>query len=262
METQTLTDTKVLNPNFDAANIAVDKEKIDKTEMLSALKMKSQQKWAEILSTSKLAKLVSSNITDRRLYALYMIETYHYTKHNAKNQALVIQNPACTDINYMKYCLKHSLEEVGHEMMAFHDLRAMGFNFASPEDLLAPTAATDVFVAYLYQVSLTGNPFQRLGYSFWAESAYEFIMPVLQIAVKNMQLIPAQMTFFIDHAKIDENHAIDVENILLRMCKTKKDWEAVEQVMITTLVLTGNIMDAVHDRYVAITNENPNWKLL
>lgn len=40
---------------------------------------KLEKVWSEILDNSQLVKLVREGNFDRRLYALYMIETFHYT---------------------------------------------------------------------------------------------------------------------------------------------------------------------------------------
>lgn len=207
------------------------------------------QEWDIFKENSNFFKAVRDGLKDRRFYALLLIQTYHYTKHNAINQAMVCQNPNMTDFNYMKYCLNHAEEEVGHEMMALNDLKNLGADISDPAMLPAPSIETDVFVAYVYYVSQTGNPVQRLGYSLWAEDAYAHITPTLQIAAQNMELRKPEMTFFIDHAVIDKKHSEDVQKQISRMCKNQKDWEAVKKVMLGTLGLTHRILESVHRDY-------------
>src|SRR4051812_13975499 len=77
--------------------------------------------WDDILSTSRLAKAIREKSISRELYIIYMTETFHYTAHNARNQAMAgvvhAENPV-----YAKFCFEHAAEETGHEKMALHDL--------------------------------------------------------------------------------------------------------------------------------------------
>jgi pyrroloquinoline quinone (PQQ) biosynthesis protein C len=204
--------------------------------------------WRRILDNSPLVAAVLGGCTDRRLYALYLIETFHYTRHNAKNQALVA---VCNDGQhspYLQFCLRHAADEAGHELMALHDLKTLGIN---PEDVTAsqPMPNTDVLIGYLYWISVQGNPFQRLGYSYWAESCYEAIGPVLQGIKTHMGIPPQAMTFFIDHATIDTKHAEMVQQMIELTAKTPADWQAIGRVLDTSLTLTGRILDDVYIEY-------------
>ncbi|WP_413290479.1 iron-containing redox enzyme family protein [Bdellovibrio sp. HCB337] len=233
------------------------------SEQLSQLQRLCTETWDAFKAKSEFFKLVQDGLCDRRLYALLLIQTYHYTRHNAINQAMVCQNPKINDFNYMKYCLDHAQEEVGHEMMAFHDLKHAGFAVESPSVLPKPSLETDIFVAYVYYISQTGNPVQRLGYSFWAEDAYDHIMPTLQIAAQNMKLKKSAMTFFIDHAAIDQKHSEDVHKQILRVCKTQDDWDAVKTAMLGTLTLTHRLLEGIaRDYSLLVQGKLPHHEFL
>jgi hypothetical protein len=55
-----------------------------------------------------------------------------------------------------------------------HDLLSLGVDKSTLE-IPTPHPNTEVFIAYLYWISINGNPLQRLGYSFWAEDSYQYI---------------------------------------------------------------------------------------
>jgi thiaminase len=194
--------------------------------------------------------MIMSGEVDRKFCAMYLMETYHYTKHNARNQALV--GVVANDIpdSYRRFCFHHAEEETGHENMALHDmLSSLGIHkkdITIPE----PLPATDVLVAYLYYVSSTGNPLQRLGYSFWAEACYEYINPLIEMIREKLDLRDDQMTFFKAHSDIDEDHAKEVEHMLVHCCKSEADWRAVEKVMRTSLQLTGAMVENIVEAYV------------
>jgi len=232
---------------------------------LQQLELMIANKWQQILEQPQALQFAGSLMgKDRRVYALYLTQVYHYAFHTARNQALVAVNPDNRDIHYMQFCLEHALEETGHELMALHDLRSMGVAIKNAEKEMPPALpATQLLIAYLYRVANSGNPVQRLGYSFWAETSYGHIRNFMDNLSLNMQLDKKQMTFFYNHSSIDDKHAKDVEKILLHICRTEEDWKAVTQTAIITLDLTHQILVSVIDEYEKLVkNERSDFSIL
>lgn len=217
-------------------------------------------KWQEILSRPQVMNFTSSLMgEDQRAFALYMTQVYHYAYHNARNQALVAVNLANKDVQYMKFCLKHALEETGHELMALHDLRSIGVPINDPEKDMPPVlTATELLIAYLYWVSSHGNPVQRLGYSYWSEKSYDYIKDYVKLFSKNMGLKKTQLTFYFNHSNIDERHAKEVEDIIKKVFKTEDDWKQGAKVAITTLELTSQIFFSVIGEYEKLAKGLPS----
>ncbi len=222
-------------------------------------------KWEEILSQPQALNFANSLMgKDRRLYALYLTQVYHYAFHTARNQAMVAVNGSNRNIQYMQFCLEHALEETGHELMALHDLRSIGVPIKDPElDMPPALMPTELLIAYLYWVSSYGNPVQRLGYSYWAERSYEFINSFITTLTSDLKLEKRQMTFYYNHSAIDDKHAKDVEQILLKVCVTDEDWKQVKKVALTTLDLTNNILASVLGEYrKLIQGEESDFQIL
>lgn len=217
---------------------------------LETLKSRNTAIWQELVTGSRFVRVIQQGEVTRALYGLYLIETFHYTRHNARNQALVGVRLAEDDRQYQKFCFNHAAEEVGHEQMAFHDMVSLGLD-RTPV-VPAPLPATEVLTAYLYWISYQGNPLQRLGYSYWAESCYEYVRPLMHKVQQRLGLTSAQMTFFVAHAEIDAEHSAMVNDMITKKCKTAADWDAVTQVMETSLHLTGRMMDEVFDEYTRL----------
>ena len=221
-----------------------------------AIEAKIAAVWETILRTSRLAQAIQSGEFSKELYMIYMLETYHYTSHNARNQAVVgVEHPE--NPVYMKFCFEHAADEAGHEMMALHDLKSIGRS-AEELDIPLPLPATETLIAYLYWVSKSGNPFRRLGYSLWAESSYKYINPLVAKVKERLALSNNQLTFFVAHSDIDDVHAADVKKIIERVCRTEEDWLAVAEVAVTSLRLTGRMLDEVHDEYIALMAKQPS----
>jgi hypothetical protein len=202
-------------------------------------------------------RLMELEHVDRRLYGIYLIETYHYAKHNSKNQALVATRRDTLPVNYQKFCLNHALEETGHEYMAFHDLNSIGHTFAENK-LPLPLPETNTLIAYLYDVAQNGNPYSRLGYSFWAEGSYKYIGQTWDMLQGALELKDSQMTFYKAHGDIDEQHSKDVEAAINTYVKTEEDMIAVEEVMLTSLNLTGVMLEGVVRSYLELLDGKSN----
>ena len=188
-------------------------------------------------------KVIRPGYASKELYAIYMIETYHYTFHNSRNQARVATRKEPIEIPYLKFCLHHAEEEAGHELMALHDVKSLGFP-ADIATLPEPLPATQELIRYLDEVAETGNPLARLGYSFWAERVYDYISPLLSLMKVGVGIPSKSMSFFTAHSTIDAKHAIEIDRALIRFAKTEADWEAIEACMIGSL-----------DRTIKMTHE-------
>lgn len=229
----------------DVTNDSLHKPRFDR------LNARVEAVWNEILGRSKMVSAIREGEVDPRLYALYMIETYHYTSHNARNQALVGVTGRHIHPNYMKFCFHHAYEETGHENLALADVRSLGLDI-EPDGLPKPLPATEVLIAYLYWVAANGNPLQRLGYSFWAESSYDYINPLIGKIRSSLNLNDDQLSFFIAHSEIDSKHAEEVARIMVRHARSDQDWRDIERVMTTSLRLTGRVLDDVFETYQTV----------
>lgn len=234
-----------------------DAPRPDAAGQLARLEQAAAATWDRIISQSPLFAAIDEGRIDRRFFALYMLETYHYTLHNARNQALVGVRALRSEPQYLRFCFEHAAEETGHELMALHDFKSVWPKDA-PFEIPPPLPETEVLIAYLYWISATGNPLQRLGYSYWAESSYQYVLPRVKKLQAHLGLERNQLTFFIAHAEIDEHHAREVNQTLANHCKSSADWQAVERVLVTSLRLTGRFLDGIWAEYEALNANAPS----
>jgi len=187
-------------------------------------------------------KLIFSQAVTPALYRDLMIEIYHYTKHNSRNQAATSMVEAPDGL--LKFAYQHAAEELGHERMVIHDLESLNL---LDKDLLQrkPLPATEALIGYLYYVAFKYGAIARLGYSFWAEDVYEQIDDALRKIRQDLSLADKNMTFFVAHAKIDEKHIDQVTDCIDRFAKTPAEQALVQQVAKTTIFLTGQLLEQV-----------------
>lgn len=224
----------------------------------SALERQIEEAWNDLLRNSSFVGGIRSGDFDLRLFGIYLLETYHYTSHNARNQAIAGARTQDRDASYLKFCFEHAAEETGHELMALHDFSALGFKRDPVDSLPPPLPATEILIAYLYWISFQGITVQRLGYSYWAENCYRYINPLIKSVQSGLGLKDSQLTFFTAHGAIDAVHAREVVEVLDRHCKNDADWKAVARVMLTSLGLTRNMLEEVWNAFQDLRDEKPS----
>lgn len=209
-------------------------------DILEKLDEAVTNKWSEI----KLGPFFTaiSNGLSFVLYTRVMEQVYHYTKHNSINQATAAFKTDFEDTKLLRFAYKHALEELGHEKMVAHDLLSIGYEILPNK--CVPLPATEALIAYLYYVGLTQGAGPRLGYSYWAESAYLHIFPILEACRKDLNLTDKNMSFFVSHAEIDSRHAEEVKEAILRWCDTPLKEQQIIQVAVTSLYLTGELLNS------------------
>ncbi len=217
--------------------------------VLERLKLSLNKSMEQLAQSPYLEQVLAPGVADKRLYLMYMVETYHYTRHNTRNQALVATRDEDLDPRYMKFCLKHAEEEAGHELMALHDIRAMGLTLEASE-MPKPLNTTSVLIAYLYRTAQHAHPVARLGYSFWAERVYDYIRPLLGMASGELGIPKSAMTFFHEHATIDQDHARQVDTAIERFVQDESALLEVENCLTTSLFLTARMMDEVFENFL------------
>lgn len=216
-------------------------------QQLERLDRAVKQQWQCVLS-SPLVHAIRAGYFSKELYAIYMVETYHYTAHAARNQAVAGVAHARGNPLYGKFCFDHARAKTGCEFMALRDLATLGFTLAQ-DRLPPPLPATETLIGYLYWIATEGHPYRRLGYSYWAESPLDFIDPLAQGVRNALGLADTQLAFFKSRADGGDAHTGEIGQFLVRTCKHHDDWDAVIEAAETSLQLTGRMIDAIYGEY-------------
>ena len=189
---------------------------------------------------------VSEQGCSPELYRLTMLQIFHYTRHNSINQAVAACRVDPEQRALLGFVYEHAREELGHEQLVLRDLEAAGL-LRPGDPIEPPLPATDALINYLYGVALREGPVPRLGYSYWAESAYGQMGSLLSRVRETLSLSERQMSFFCAHSAIDVRHAQQVRSALKRAVTTPEQAEAVQRVALTTLWLTLSLLEQAFD---------------
>lgn len=226
-------------------------QEVDTNSEFAKLDEVVSEGWAAIQNGQFWQAAISKEVDPREIYKRTMVEIFHYTRHNAVNQAFASWRAVSPQQKHLlKFCFEHADEELGHEQMVVADLERAGL---LEQDLLdaEPLPATQAFIGYLYYVGLALGPIPRLGYSYWAENAYGFLDPILSLARQELDLVDEDMTFFVSHARVDVKHFEEVKEAIAENAETEADWQGIRNVAATTLCLTGAMLQGVFERLSA-----------
>ncbi|WP_420592093.1 iron-containing redox enzyme family protein [Bacterioplanoides sp.] len=197
-------------------------------------------------------KTVTEEGWTKELWRTVMVEVYHYVKHNSKHQAMAVQSIDHTDTKFVGWAIRHAGEELGHENMIVRDLASIGLDDFSQFEK-PPLGGAAALNGYLYNVAKTYGAVARLGYSYWAENSYEHLWGLIEQAQEQLNFEEKNLTFYIEHAKIDEKHAAEVKRVVLEKAVTDEDRRQILEVARVTLLLSGEVVnDAMRD-YLART---------
>jgi len=223
---------------------------MEKAEIIEELDQLIASVWEEIFSSDEAKKYSSTLMSkDKRLFAMYMTQVYHYAYHTARNLGLAGANLFNTDLELMHHFFEHALGEVGHEQMAYNDLKELGIPFKSEKDMPPALPATEAMVAYVKYLSLSEKPYRSLGYHYWIEQPYNYILSFMQALEHTMNLEKKQMSFYLMHAKIDQKHGKDIQEIVYKVCTTDERKAEIMEVTRTSLWLMFRLLQDVIAEY-------------
>lgn len=214
------------------------------TEFVAALRSRVDAQWAGI-KRGRFWQRVMKEPVSRDLYRDLMLQVWHYSRHNSMNQAVAAFVPAPEGL--LKFVYRHAAEELGHERMVVHDLKSIDL-FREQDLQEPPLPATEALIGYLYYVGLRYGPIPRLGYSFWAEGAHAHLQEALGKVCVDLKLTSKNVTFFGAHAEADVHHIQQVEQAIADFAVTPEQQDMVTRVAVTTLTLTGDILEQVARR--------------
>jgi len=216
------------------------------------------REWQHIRKGAFWNKIMSEPVAPE-LYKLMLEQIYHYTRHNSVNQAAAAYSTAPENRRLLRFVYKHALEELGHEQMVVHDLKSVNL-YDEGFETNNPLPATQGLISYLYKTALDKGAVARLGYSYWAESCYGHIDPLLKKFASDLGLTEHNMHFFVAHSEIDTKHFEEVDDAISFCEPTEKEQEEIINVAVTTLSLTGLILEQVAREY-SISGAKNNYSV-
>lgn len=174
-------------------------------------------------------------------YRSALREIYHYTKEDPQLQALAAVYFRGSDRYSVKLFLRHAISEVGHDLMALEDLKALGEDPSnvSSENPLPATIALTSFPFYWVNYQ---NAVGYLGYLYFLEHMPTQHGAIYAAALAGIRVPEAATSFLREHMHADVGHNRLMTQYLERLIHGQKDADSVIYVMRVTAELYANML--------------------
>lgn len=187
------------------------------------------------------AKVMSMDWENPRVYADFLAQIHHYINHTTRILAAAGSRFPLEQQSLHVQCMRHAGEEKGHENLSMNDIKKLGFRLEDFSEL----PSTKALYRSIYYLVERESPVAILGYAYFLEcfavvgglKILEVIEPLYgKDAVKHIAV----------HAKEDPEHIEAVEAVIASL--SREDLAHVEEAMLTTAVEVTRMLDEVQQR--------------
>ena len=138
-------------------------------------------------------------------YIAFLNETYHNVAHNTKKMSLFQAHIRTEKAALEGRFLKHAAMEVGHDILALDDLRALGEDAEAVRRSL-PMPSTEALTGFIVFQIQHRNPYAYLGYLYHLEALPTTAGPMAMAALVHAGIPKEAMTFLLEHSEADVAH--------------------------------------------------------
>ncbi|HTP50469.1 MAG TPA: iron-containing redox enzyme family protein [Anaeromyxobacteraceae bacterium] len=168
------------------------------------------------LKQSSIFQRLAAGDVDRRAYARYLLNVYHYAQHSSQVISLAASRAVRSHPALAAYLMHHATEEVGHEEWACSDLRRLGLTDEEIRSSRPGTACTSM-VGMEYFVAGHWNPVALFGWLFVLEALGDDVGHFVAKALQSSLRVEGRATSFLDgHGSADHGHIRDITTAIER----------------------------------------------
>ncbi len=186
--------------------------------VISQIQASFSQAMAEFARTKPMRMLADGEISLDH-YKAVLREMYHYAREDPQIQALATVFLRGEDRSCVKMFLKHAVAEVGHDIMALGDLKALGVDVSEISTTM-PLPATVALTAYPFYQTQYHNPIGYLGYLYFLEHMPTVAGAGYMSALNRLGIPETSMTFLAEHVSVDVAHNKLMLEYIERLVKT------------------------------------------
>ncbi len=198
----------------------------------------------EQLAAIESIEAVLAGQADLNTYRTYLQNVYAYASHSAEVIALAASRCVRSHPAVSRYLLQHSGEEMGHELWALEDLRALGVDEESVQ-ASRPVPACSSMIAFEYFVAGRQNPVGLFGWLYVLESMGDDLGGLIATAVQvKLGSGRGGVKFLDGHGIADQEHTADLTRVITDHLHDPRDIDDINYVA-----------DVVADLYVRMFRE-------
>lgn len=158
-----------------------------------------------LLATPLINNSFAGEIT-RAEYAAYLCQAYHHVKHTVPLLMAIGARLPETQEWLRDAVAEYIEEEHGHQEWILNDVEACGYNREAARNT-QPTLATELMVAYAYDVINRGNPVGFFGMVHVLEGSSIAVADSAAAGIKQALDLPEKaFTYLRSHGELDKEH--------------------------------------------------------
>ena len=173
-----------------------------------------RQRVLQELTGLKGIQKVLAGTPDLALYGRYLTNVFHYACHSAEVIALAGARCARSHPEASRYLLRHAEEEMGHELWALDDLKALGAEEAVVRGT-RPVPACAAMIAFEYYVAGRANPVGLFGWLYVLEAMGDDLGKRVAAGLQSgLGDSKRGIKFVAGHGVADHDHTADLTRVI------------------------------------------------
>jgi pyrroloquinoline quinone (PQQ) biosynthesis protein C len=182
---------------------------------------------------------------DLALYRRYLTNVYHYACHSAEVIALAGSRCTRTHPEASRYLLHHAEEEMGHELWALDDLKALGADETAVR-ASRPVPACAAMIGFEYFIAGRANPVGLFGWLYVLEAMGDDLGKRVASALQHaLGGTSRGIKFVASHGVADHDHTADLTRVISQHIKAPQDIADVNHVADVSADLYARIFDQI-----------------
>jgi pyrroloquinoline quinone (PQQ) biosynthesis protein C len=175
------------------------------------------------------------------VYRAYLQNVFHYASHSAEVIALAGSRCVRSHPEASRYLLHHAEEEMGHELWALDDLKALGVEEAAIR-ASRPVPACAAMIAFEYYVAGKANPVGLFGWLYVLEAMGDDLGERVAAGLRGkVDASRRGISFVAGHGVADHEHTADLTKVISQHLRAPQDVADVN-----------HVADVIADLYVRI----------
>ena len=160
---------------------------------------------------------------DLAVYTRYLTNVFHYACHSAEVIALAGARCTRSHPEASRYLLHHAREEMGHELWALDDLRALGMDEQAVR-AGRPVPACAAMIGFEYYVAGRTNPIGLFGWLYVLEAIGDDLGKRVAAGLQNaLGGSTRGIKFVAGHGVADHEHTADLTDVISQHITAPQD---------------------------------------
>lgn len=213
---------------------------------MPTLRERTQSSFDEALASFANRDIVRSTVAgdlSPEQYAGVLAQIYFQTRENPQLQALATTRFSAGGRKLVGQFLGHAKSEVGHDAMAWSDIRSLGFSVDGLADS-QPLPQTAGLRGFAFHQTLWGDPIAYLGYLLFLEYTPTTAGEAYRAGLQESGIPETALTFIDEHIGVDVAHNKLMEGYLDELLQSESDLSALTHAIEVTGSLYADMLEA------------------